>query len=561
MSRPSPTPDRRPPAPIHVLPRDVAERIAAGEVIDRPAAAVKELVENALDAGAGRIRVEVRGGGLELLRVADDGHGIPAGEIELAFARHATSKIGALDDLQRLTTLGFRGEALPSIAVIAEVSLTSAVVGAPAGAGITLRYGDVLERGARARTPGTTVTVRDLFGNVPARRAFLRTQQVESARIGELVRRYALGRPEVGFTLTFDGRLAFRSEGDGDLRRVLAALYGPGAIESLAPLATELPHGGRVDGLIGTGGPWYAGRGHVGLFVNGRWVRAGTVPAAVEAAYRPFAPAGRHPLAVLFLDVPPEHVDANVHPAKLEVRLAGEAAVADTIREAVAVAFGRTPAGAGASLSLQYRLPLARRRVADQPASGYDETASDDGLRALRYLTTTGEGLIVAEGVGGLYLVDQHRAHERVLFEALAAGGEARPQALLEPALLHPTDAEVSRLTARAQELESLGFSLEEFGAGALVARAVPGELRALGSEALVALLQSAMADAADWREQLLATAACRAAVKKGQPLDHDAARVLLTRLGAARSPAVCPHGSPVVIRLADGLLSRLFRW
>ena len=562
MARPSPTPDPRRPLPIRVLPRDVAERIAAGEVIDRPAAAVKELVENALDAGARRVRVEVRGGGLELLRVADDGHGIPAGEIELAFARHATSKIGTLDDLRRLTTLGFRGEALPSIAVIAEVSLTSAVAGAAAGAGVTLRFGDVLERGARARTPGTTVTVRDLFGNVPARRAFLRTQQVESARIGDLVRRYALGRPDVGFVLTFDGRLAFRSDGDGDLRRVLAALYGPGAVESLAPLAAELPNAGRMHGLIGTGGPWYAGRGHVGLFVNGRWVRAGAVPAAAETAYRPFAPAGRHPLAVLFLDVPPEQVDANVHPAKLEVRLAGEATVADAIREAIAVAFGRTPAGAGASLSLQYRLPLARRRVADPPGAGYDEAGKDDdGLRALRYLTTTGEGLIVAEGAGGLYLVDQHRAHERVLFEALAAGGEVRPQALLEPALLHPTDAEVSRLATRTQELELLGFSLEEFGAGALVARAVPGELRALGAEALVTLLQSAMADAADWREQLLATAACRAAVKKGQPLDPDAARALLTRLGAARSPAVCPHGSPVVVRLADGLLSRLFRW
>ena len=557
MSRPSPS-------PIRVLPREVAERIAAGEVIDRPAATVKELVENALDAGARRIGVEVRGGGLELLRVADDGHGIPAEEIPLAFTRHATSKIDAFDDLRRLTTLGFRGEALPSIAALSEVSLTSAVAGAPAGAGTTVRFGDVLERGARARTPGTTVTVRDLFGNVPARRGFLRAQKIESARIGDLVRRYALGRPEVGFTLTFDGRLAFRSEGDGDLRRVLAALYGPGAVESLAPLDADLAHGGRLHGLIGTGGPWYAGRGHVCLFVNGRWVRAGAVPAAVEAAYRPFAPAGRHPLAALFLEVPPEQVDANVHPAKLEVRLAGEATVAEVIREAVAAAFGRIPAGAGASLALQYRLPLARRRIGDRSAGSYGDgqgAAEAESLGALRYLAAAREGMIVAEGAGGLYLVDKHRAHERVLFEALAAGGGARPQALLEPALLHPGEQEAGRLAARTVELAALGFALEEFGAGALVARAVPGELRGLGADALVALLQSALADAADWREQLLATAACHAAVKKGHALDPDAARTLLTRLGACRSPAVCPHGSPVVVRLADGLLARLFRW
>jgi DNA mismatch repair protein MutL len=547
------------PAPIRVLAREVAERIAAGEVIDRPAAAAKELVENALDAGARRVRVEVRGGGLELLRVADDGHGIPADEIVLACARHSTSKIERLDDLGRLVTLGFRGEALASIAAVAELTLTSAVAGAPAGAGVTIRFGELREQGARPRPPGTTATVRDLFGNVPARRTFLAAPRVESARIGDVVRRYALGRPDVAFTLTFDGRLAFRTDGDGDPRRVLVSLYGPGAVEALAAVAVALPHGGRVHGLIGTGGPWYAGRQHVCLFVNGRWVRGGAVPAALEAAYRPFAPAGRHPLALLFLEVPPEQVDANVHPAKLDVRLADETGIHEVLREAVAAAFGRTPVGAGAILSLQYRLAL-RRRLAETGAAGYEAggaPALDVG--ALRYLATARDGLIVAEDAGALYLVDQHRAHERILFEALA-GGRGEPQALLEPALLRPSAAEASRLAGRVNDLAALGFALEEFGTGALVARAVPAELRALDAAALMTLLAAAMADAADWRERLLAAAACRAAVKKGQPLPADAAHGLLARLAAVRAPAVCPHGAPVVVALPDGLLARLFR-
>jgi DNA mismatch repair protein MutL len=262
----------------------------------------------------------------------------------------------------------------------------------------------------------------------------------------------------------------------------------------------------------------------------------------------------------LWLEVPPEQVDANVHPAKLEVRLADEEGVGEAIRESVAVAFGRTPAGAGASLSLQYRLPLARRVA--EAGGGYAPRDEPPALPGpLRCLTVALDGLIVAEGAGGLSLVDQHRAHERVLFEALLSGGGSGPQALLEPALLQPSPAQAERLATREAELAALGFALESFGAGALVARAVPAELGGLGADALVTLLDSAMADAADWRERLLATAACRAAVKKGHPLEHDAARGLLTRLGESRSPAVCPHGSPVIVHLADGLLARLFRW
>jgi DNA mismatch repair protein MutL len=288
----------------------------------------------------------------------------------------------------------------------------------------------------------------------------------------------------------------------------------------------------------------------------------GGIAAAIEAAYRPFAPAGRHPLAVLRIDTPPAQVDANIHPAKLEVRLRDEETAATAIREGIAAAFGRTPVGAGASLSLQYRLPLARRHIAEHRAPYGSDTPAQTQVAHLHYLGTARDGLLLAESVDGLYLVDQHRAHERVIFESLLGGrADGTGQALLEPALLHLSGAASVRLAERASELATLGFAIEDFGSGSFIARAAPSELRGLGAEALVDLLRAALTDAAGWRERLLATAACRAAIKKGEPLAPDAARELLGRLTTTRAPAVCPHGSPVLVRLADGLLARLFRW
>ena len=562
--------------PIQVLPPVLAERIAAGEVVERPASVVKELVENALDAGATRIRVELRGGGLDLIRVADDGQGIPAAELDLALAHHGTNKIATAADLYAIDTLGFRGEALPSIAAVAEITVLSCPrVDPPAlspqssvlspgellspdgGHAVTYRFGERAGGGPRARAPGTTVTVRDLFRNVPGRLRFLRAQKIESARTGDLVRRYAIGRPDIAFTLTFDGRPAFRSEGDGDARRVLAALYGEAAVAAMAPLEAALPGGGELRGWIAVAGPWRSGRQHVSLFVNGRWVRTGTVLAGLEAAYRGYAPPGKHPVALLWLDVPPAAVDPNVHPAKLEVRLAGEPALIETVQEAVTGAFGRHPAR-GVDLDGQLRLPL-RRIGEDGPA--WEAEGPPPDLRGLRLVAQAMDGLLLAEGAGGLYLVDQHRAHERVLYEQMAGAAALQAQALLEPALLRPAAAEAARLRARMDEIAALGFVLEEFGSGALLVRGAPAGLERLDSDGVLVLLNEALADAADWRHRLLATTACHAAVRKGRALAEGAARELLAQLGGAQSPAVCPHGSPLVLHLSGGLLKRLFRW
>jgi DNA mismatch repair protein MutL len=542
--------------PIRVLPPALAERIAAGEVIERPASVVKELVENALDAGARRIRVEIRGGGLDLIRVADDGEGIPADELALALAHHGTSKVEHAVDLGEIKTLGFRGEALPSIAAVAEITVTSCVADGDSGHAIVYRFGEPVGGGPRPRSPGTTVAVHDLFRNVPARLRFLRAQKVESARTGDLVRRYALGRPNVAFTLSFDGRVAFRTEGGGDARSVLASLYGSSVAQAMAPLDAAFPSGGDVRGWIAVAGPWRSGRQHVSLFVNGRWVRTGTVLAGLETAYRSFAPPGKHPVALLWLDVPPDRVDPNVHPAKLEVRLAGEQEVIEALQEAVTRAFGRHPVG-GVDLDGQLRLPL--RRIGEAPAE-WDAGPPPD-LRDLRLVAQAMDGLLLAEGSGGLYVIDQHRAHERVLYEQMTSEPNRQAQVLLEPAILRPMPAELARLRERTADLTALGFVLEEFGSGALLVRGAPVALERLDQDGIRTLFGEALADAADWRRRLLSTASCHAAVRKGRTLPEGAARELLSRLGTVDSPAVCPHGSPVVLHLSGGLLKRLFRW
>jgi DNA mismatch repair protein MutL len=328
---------------IAVLPAVVAERIAAGEVIETPAAVVKELVENALDAEARQVLVDVRGGGLEQIRVTDDGCGIAAGEVALAFQRHATSKLRDLDDLLRVRTLGFRGEALPSIATVADVTIHTATDGATVGTILRFQSGQIVEETKRARSRGTTMTVRDLFATIPARRRFLRTPRTEAQQIGQIVRRFALAHPGIAFTLAFDGHTAFRTPGTGSLADTAAALFGPAVAMHLLPLSVSVP-AGEITGVLGDRAVSRPGRNSVTLIVNGRCVRCPPLLALFEAAYRPLLPRGRHPLAVLHLTVPPDTVDVNIHPAKAEVRLMHAAALGDALAEATRATLGRLPA-------------------------------------------------------------------------------------------------------------------------------------------------------------------------------------------------------------------------
>ncbi len=358
--------------PLLVLSADVAERIAAGEVIERPVSVVKELVENALDAGAREIRVEVRGGGLRLIRVTDDGYGIPDDELERVCVRHTTSKISVVEDLSRLHTLGFRGEALASIATVSEVTVLSRAIETEmmgeehAALWIMLRGGEITQRGRRARLHGTTVTVRDLFYNVPARLKFMRGARTENGHVLQLVRRYAVGYPAVRFNLIIDEHTALQTSGSGDLVATLAELYHLPLNEMLSPISVSDGEHYTIYGFIGNRVLAQNNRQYVTLFVNGRWISSRSLYEALEQGYRGLLSKGKHPLLVLYLELPPDEVDVNVHPAKTEVRLVEEDRVIAVLTQAVRSVLERSPAlpedvfFPGPVLANQRRLPWSK---------------------------------------------------------------------------------------------------------------------------------------------------------------------------------------------------------
>src|SRR5215212_752393 len=391
--------------PIRVLPTEIAERIAAGEVVERPVSVVKELVDNALDADASDVRIDVDGGGLRLIRVADDGYGIPAAQLELAFQRHATSKIGDVSDLLEIATLGFRGEALPSIAAVAEVDVASSIDESGHATTLSLRAGKVERRGSRGRPRGTTVWVRNLFQPIPARLKFTRNPRAESSAISQLVRRYALARPEVRVALTLDGHPSMKTSGSGRLEAALSEVLGQEVASCLLPLAERTVGAGRVTGYVSAPGLSRPTRQSCITFVNRRWVTAPALQQALEAAYRPLLPPGRHPIVVLFVDVPPGALDVNGHPSKAEVKLVWEADLAAAVGEAVREAIGRSPRRPSdeqdfALAATQYRLPSARgagRRAAERGNSLFEIEAAAPALQ-LKLLGQHLNTVLIAEG-------------------------------------------------------------------------------------------------------------------------------------------------------------------
>jgi len=572
--------------PLLALPPEVAERIAAGEVIERPASVVKELVENALDAGGRAIHVELRGGGLRLVRVTDDGYGIPEDELERVSQRHTTSKIRAVEDLGRLHTLGFRGEALASIAAVAEVILVSRAIETEVAGQehpaqqLTLRGGAILQRGRRARLHGTTVTVRDLFYNVPARLKFMRGARTENGHVVQLLRRYAVGYPSVRFNLTIDEHSALQTGGSGDLAVTLAELYHLPLQEMLHPVDASDGAHYVIHGYIGNRVLAQSNRQYVTLFVNGRWVQSKPLQEALEQGYRGLLPKGKHPLLVLYIDLPPGEVDANVHPAKTEVQLEHEEMVTAALTQTVRAVLERSPAlpeavnFPGPVLANQRRLPGPRRRglhIAES-AEGYRAEQAAPGtaevIAHLRPLAQLQQAVILAEAPdGSLYLVDQHRAHERVIYEYLRrtyAGGEEAVDAhlLLEPVIVEMKRHQADLLEQRLPMLRGLGLECERFGGRSFLIRSVPaGE----GNEQLAAHLHElagiAAEDSPDWEDHLLIGLACRSALRRGRELGAGEQTALLKALAAVAAPAVCPHGSPVLLHYSRTFLIDKFDW
>ena len=597
---------------IRRLPEDLINRIAAGEVVERPASALKELIENAVDAGATRIDIALAGGGIDRIEVADNGCGMAPAEMALALERHATSKL-LDDDLERVATLGFRGEALPSIASVARLTLESRVRPspgsgqvAPDGWRLVRDHGRAEGEGPAALPPGTRVTVEDLFGKVPARRKFLRSARSEYGACVDVVKRLAMARPEVGFSLTHDGRrIVSVAPGDDRPARV-AALTDPGLAHNSIPI-DHVRGSARLGGVAGV--PTF-NRGvadHQYLFVNGRPVKDRLLIGAVRAAYADLLARDRHPLLALFIDLPGEEVDVNVHPAKTEVRFRDPAHIRGLIvgglRQALDAAGHRSAQPASAAAMGNWQTSAA---PGWGPATGLPGPYQGEG-GPLRHGATVGDAhspflhqftpqgraetthaqpepaqdhplgvargqvaatYIVAEAEDGLVLVDQHAAHERLVLErmrrALANGGVAR-QALLLPEVVELDEPACDRLEERFAELAEFGLELERFGPRAVLVRAVPAMLGTGSAQGLVTDLADELAafdTALSLKERLdlvAATMACHGSVRAGRLLSVAEMNALLREMEVTPHSGQCNHGRPTWVKLAHGDIEKLF--
>jgi len=580
--------------PIRVLSPEVAAQIAAGEVVERPASVVKELIENALDAGAHRITVAVEGAGRRLVEVADDGAGIPADELPLAVQRHATSKVHQTEDLFRITTLGFRGEALTSIGSVARLTLTTRSEGSAAGAQIRVVGGQVAAVQSVGAPQGTLVRVEELFYNVPARLKFLKSDATERRQIDTLVTRYALAYPGVRFQLRQDGRLALQTSGDGDRRAVLAALYGVDAARQMLEVLAEEDNL-HIRGFISPVALTRSNRREILFFINHRPVQDVALTTALVQAYHTLLMVGRYPLAMLFLDMPPEAVDVNVHPTKAEVRFREADRLFTSVQRAVrrallahtpvpewspsgsAVNIGAGPETQGQGWNAEDRewrftptIPYPTAPSPYPPAAFEPPPLPGTPPAILRLVGQVASTYLVAEGPDGLYLIDQHAAHERVLFERMMAQRMAHQaaslpsQALLEPAIVDLPPAATRLLEVQLPLLGSLGFQVEPFGPGTYRVLTVPALLAGMDAgSALKVLVEDFEEDEtplqAEVEARLIARVCKRAAVKAGRTLAPEEQRALLDDLQACRSPRTCPHGRPTMIHLSVDLLERQF--
>ena len=572
--------------PIKILPDEVASQIAAGEVVERPASVVKELVENALDAGATHVTITVEGAGQKLIEVADNGSGIPADQVPLALARHATSKLTSAEDLFHIDTLGFRGEALASIASVSRFTLTSRIREEESGTRLVVEGGEMQGDPAPVGAPaGTVVRVEDLFYNVPARRKFLKADTTERRQIDAFVTRYALAYPAVRFQLTQEGRTALQTTGSGDRREVLASLFSADIARQMLEVNTEYDDF-KVLGFISPTGLSRANRRGITLYINGRWVQDISLSTALIQGYHGLLMVGRYPLAAVFIELPPEKVDVNVHPTKSEVRFSNRdeifKGVLGAVRRAL-LAHSPVPAMGGTQVRWTPTPPEPMRREegwqSPAPPSTHDEVAQPvegehqpqrklprSGVPLLRLIGQVGTAYLVAEGPDGLYLIDQHAAHERVLYERFMAQRkeEVPSQALLDPVTLELDAASARLLEDQLPLMSKLGFGVEPFGPNTFKVRSMPVLLTGSDPAAAVRVVIEDFEEdetplQAEIEAKIIARVCKRAAVKAGQSLSPDEQRALLRDLEACQSPRTCPHGRPTMIHLSIDLLERQF--
>jgi DNA mismatch repair protein MutL len=632
---------------IQILPPDVANQIAAGEVVERPASVVKELLENSVDAGGTDIRVEVRDGGRRLIRIQDNGCGIAAADTAALFQRHATSKISSARDLDHLTTLGFRGEALASIGSVAQVSLLTRTADEEAGMLVRIAAGQNMIREPHGAPPGTSVTVEHLFANVPARFKFLKQAATETGHIFQIVTRYALAYPELRFGLVTDGKLAFQSTGSGKLYDVLVKVYGLDMAKPMLGIEGSSAEGEpastlvlpshppvRVAGYIGAPALHRGNRSYITLFINRRWFQDASLAYGIIQAYHTLLPVGRFPVALVFIEMDPGDVDVNVHPAKAEVRFreghgvfgAVQRAVRRTLIEhapipQVPVGDGPSAPGSGRLTWEQLEAWSARRDALLNAGTGHatilnvppnDPGGAPAGLARntepgghdprpaavewpempgdltgvqvpvsvdattqsvpakiplLRVVGQLGSTYIVAEGPDGMYLVDQHAAHERILYERMLAAHVSQQvpvQPLLEPVVLDLTPEQAAVTGGALDTLAEWGITLEPFGGQSYLLRSLPAVLNGQNPQSAMAEIADGLAQGVDvvsgTLEARLVTLICkRAAVKGGHVLTMVEMQELVRQLEDCASPRTCPHGRPTMIHVSAADLARQF--
>lgn len=607
---------------IHLLDTQTANSIAAGEVVERPSSVVKELLENALDAGASVVSAEISQGGIQLIRVTDNGAGMDEEDARLAFSRHATSKLKTIDDLDSLMTMGFRGEALASIAAVARVTLETRQAGSATGCRIVIEGGDFKEQAASGCPEGTRISVENLFYNVPARFKFLRKDSTEAGHVTELVERMALARPDVSFRLVNNRQEVLHTPGNNDQLSAVYAVFGRETATNCLPLAAQ-------DGVLEISG--FAGspesarnnRGQQCFYVNGRLIRSRTIAAAVDEAYKTRLMKGKHATVILFLTVPAQLIDINVHPQKLEVRFWNDSEVFRSVYHAIRSALGDgsgivaadnsdrdadntnreqaaesqpvktdplPPAEAKpeASAWQQAGLPLYDQAI--NPAVSYtdrsgettsetaaaqpfaDEKMTVSDLARARLIGSLFNTYLLLETGHALLMVDQHAAHEKIIFERLvarhrqvAAGGAPLIQDLLVPVVIEVGRREVQTLQEQSEQLQKLGFDCSPLGAATVAIRSIPdtGGRRLDPGPALLTVLAALQQDrlkADDAISDVFYQMSCKAAVKAHDHLGEAEIRQLLDDLGQLEDPYHCPHGRPVIISLSRRDIEKYFR-
>ena len=594
--------------PIKVLSPNVAAQIAAGEVVERPASVVKELIENALDAGARNISVELLEGGQRLLKVADDGCGIPADEIEIAFQRYATSKLSSIKDLDHISTLGFRGEALASIASVSRLMALTRATGETYGTRLQLENNEVVAREVIGAPQGTVIVVENLFYNVPARLKFLKKESTERSHIGALVSRYAMAYPYVRFSLITGDQEVLRTTGNNNLRDALVSVYGLETVEQMVEVASQAGDLHRddlptihVSGFVGLPSLNRSNRNQITMFVNGRWVQDSSLGYAVVQAYHTMLMTGRYPVVVLMINLPSEDVDVNVHPTKAEVRFRRPDAVFSAVqrvvrrtlvdnapppnlrtevlwgspemamrRERIAQVTSERVNQLGMTLEIETTGQHTRQRPPEIESGEEVPLAPPRRKRQLPMLRVVGQvgaTYIVAEGPSGLYLVDQHAAHERVLYEQFMAetdNSNAPSQELLEAVPVELLPEHIALIESSKEELSAAGFKVEPFGRTTVQIRAVPVLVSQTDPiQALLAAIgeiecgESPLEATAE--EKLIARVCKQAAVKAGQVLSYTEMEALIRQLEACQSPRTCPHGRPTMLHLSAEDLAKEF--